>query len=156
MHATVIDINVNVSMKKSTSSAPKNKVRSPSISMNYYSNKQQQIYDDLYNKPINNSYPNYLKNKKIYTLQQIFDNVESIQKQYEEFIETPIISSSSCFFSFKQMIKNFNFLRNKTNEQIQKSNQIENKSPFIFGGETLQWIALPQYIDHIYENELIH
>ncbi|CAF4768992.1 unnamed protein product, partial [Rotaria magnacalcarata] len=30
------------------------------------------------------------------------------------------------------------------------------KSPFIFGGETLQWIALPQSDDHIYENDLIH
>jgi hypothetical protein len=44
----------------------------------------------------------------------------------------------------------------KENEQIKQINQIENKSPFIFGGETLQWIALPQYNDHIYENELIN
>ncbi|CAF3882287.1 unnamed protein product [Rotaria sp. Silwood1] len=36
------------------------------------------------------------------------------------------------------------------------SSSIKNKSPFIFGGETLQWFVLPQYIDHIYENDLIH
>ncbi|CAF3663177.1 unnamed protein product [Rotaria sp. Silwood1] len=141
MHSTVIDINMNISMN--------------STSKNYYHNKQEYIYDDLYNKQSNDSYVNNnLKHRKIYTLQQIFDNVETIQKQYEQIIETSI--RSSCFLSFKQMIKNLNFLQNKTNEQIQKSKQIENKSPFIFGGETLQWFVLPQYIDHIYENDLIH
>ena len=102
----------------------------------------------------------YFINKKIYTRQQIFDNVESIQKHYEQILETSIKSSTSCFSTLKQMIKSLkNFhsiLRNKTIEQTSKSIQMENKSPFIFGGDTLQWIALPQSNNVIYENDLIY
>ncbi|CAF2031877.1 unnamed protein product [Rotaria magnacalcarata] len=133
MHPTAMDINVQITMKNFMSSTPRKDLPSPILSTDY-----------LYKKD----------SKKTYTLQQIFDNVESIQKQYEQIMDTKM--ASSCFFSLKQIIKNFNFLRHKTNQQLQNSNSIEYKSPFIFGGETLQWIALPQSDDHIYENDLIH
>jgi hypothetical protein len=109
-------------------------------------------YLDLTPKKTFPSSLNNHQNKKIYTLQQIHDNVETIQKHYEQIIDNPI-SSSSCFSSLKHLTKIFKLFRTKP---IEQSQPIENQSPFIFGGETLHWIALPQYNDHIYENELIN
>jgi hypothetical protein len=123
-YPTAMNIHVDISVKNSTVS--------PIISNRYYSNDNQ--------------------NKKIYTLQQIYDNVERIQKYYENSIP----SSSSCFLSLKKMRKIFKAFKPSQTKPIKQSNQLENKSPFIFGGETLQWIALPQYNDHIYENDFIH
>jgi hypothetical protein len=129
-HSTGIEIHIDISMKNFTNSTPKKTLPSPII---------------------------FNPNKKIYTLQQIHDNVETIQKHYEQILDNPITSSSSsCFYPFKQMtkiFKNIKFIRTKP---IEQSKQIEYKSPFIFGGETLQWIALPQDNDHIYENELLN
>jgi len=99
---------------------------------------------DIY---IDSTSSSIISNKKKYTVQQIHDNVETIQNHYEEILENSIQSSSSCFFTFKKLTKIFKIFRTKS---IKQSNQLENKSPFIFGGETLQWIALPQY------NDLIH
>jgi hypothetical protein len=132
-HPIDMDIHINISMKNSM-----NSTQSPIISNRYYNNEKY-LYDN--------------QHKKIYTLQQIHENVEMIQKYYEQILDKPISSLSSCFFPFKKMIKIFKIFRTKSTEQ---TNQLENKSPFIFGGETLQWIALPQYTDHIYENELIN
>jgi len=145
IHPMDIDIYVNISMKNFTNSTPKKDIVSPI-------NENEHIYDYLYDEENNSN------KKKIYTLQQILDNVESIQQQYEQIIENSLPSSLSCFLPFKQMtkiFKNFKFLRHKPIEQPQQTNQIEDKSPFIFGGKTFHWIALPQYNDHVYENELI-
>jgi hypothetical protein len=137
IHIDNTDIYVNISMKNLT--------RSTRIT----SNGNEHIYDNLLDK--NDDY-----HRKNYTLQQILDNVETIQKEYEQIRGNSI---TSCFFSLKQLtklFKNFQVLPNKTTEEAKENDYIENKSPFIFGGETLQWIALPQYNDHIYENDLIN
>jgi hypothetical protein len=127
-YSTGIEIHVDISMKNFTNSTPKKAIPSPIIS---------------------NS------NKKIYTLQQIHDNVETIQKHYEQILDNPI-ASSSCFYPFKQMTKIFKNIKTLRTKPIEQTKPIEYKSPFIFGGETLQWIALPQDHDHIYENELLN
>jgi hypothetical protein len=145
-HSTALDIYVNISPKTMiTSSTP-------------IPSNDEHIYDHLFDteifiprqsKIINNSI-----NKKNYTLQQILDNVETIQNQYDKVINNR--TKTSCFFSFKQItkiLKNLRTIKTKTNEEIIQNNYSENKSPFIFGGETLQWIALPQDDNHIYENE---
>jgi len=145
-HSTALDIYVNISPKTMiTSSTP-------------IPSNDEHIYDHLFDtesliprqsKIVNNSI-----NKKNYTLQQILDNVETIQNQYDKVINNR--PTTSCFFSFKQItkiLKNLRTIKTKTNEEIIQNNYSENKSPFIFGGETLQWIALPQDDNHIYENE---
>lgn len=157
-HSTALDIYVNISSKNMiTSSSP--------IPSNF---NDEHIYDRLFDTE--NSIPRQSKiiknnridsirpvNKKNYTLQQILENVETIQNQYEQVINNRT-TSTSCFFSFKQItkiLKNLRTIKTKTTEGIIKKNYSENKSPFIFGGETLQWIALPQDDSHIYENEFI-
>jgi hypothetical protein len=158
-HSTAVDIYVNISPKQNSiiSSSP--------MPLN-----DEPIYDRLFdtkNYPLRQSkivknrtdYVNPL-NKKNYTLQQILDNVETIQQQYEQVINNrkTSSSSSSCFFTFKQitkLLKNLRTIKTKTNNESIENNYSENKSPFIFGGETLQWIALPQDDNHIYENEFI-
>ncbi|CAF3541954.1 unnamed protein product [Adineta steineri] len=160
-HSTAVDIYVNISEKNMiTSSSP-------------ISSNDEHIYDHLVHNENylprqskivkNRTDSNQSINKKNYTLQQVLDNVETIQKQYEKVIHTRTTSSTpTCFFSFKQITKILKNLRTikttKTNEEIIETSYSENKSPFIFGGETLQWIALPQDDDdddHIYENEFI-
>jgi hypothetical protein len=129
-HSTGIDIHVDISMKNFTNSTPKKKPLPSPIACN--------------------------RNKKIYTLQQIYDNVETIQKHYEQINPITSSSSSSCFYPLKQMTKVFKNIKSLRTKPIEQSKSNEYKSPFIFGGETLQWIALPQDNDHIYENELLN
>ncbi|CAF3934749.1 unnamed protein product, partial [Adineta steineri] len=153
IHPIDIDIYVNISTKSFTNSTPKKDILSPILANDYHPSREESVYECLFDKDISSN------QKKIYTLQQVLDNVESIQKQYEQIIENSITTPSSCFISLKHLtkvFKNFKFLRNKSIEQPRKINQIIDKSPFIFGGETLQWIALPQYHDHIYENAFIN
>jgi hypothetical protein len=159
-HSTAVNIYVNISPKKN----PIISSSSPIPSSGYHSDEH--IYDRLFdtkNFPLRQSkivknqtdYINPL-NKKNYTLQQILDNVETIQQQYEQVINNR--KTSSCFFTFKQItkiLKNLRTIKTKTNDEFIENNYSENKSPFIFGGETLQWIALPQNDNHIYENEFI-
>lgn len=95
-------------------------------------------------------------NRKIYTRQQIDDHVQTIQKYSDELVNP---TNSSCFYPFKQMTKLFRNLRTKPLEcsSSSSSQSIEYKSPFIFGGDTLQWIALPSQIEsHIYENDFFY
>jgi hypothetical protein len=154
-HPTALDIYVNISHPPKSSSTPL---------------IDEHIYDRLFDS--NNFTPRQSKivknrtdyipsfNKKNYTLQQILDNVETIQQQYEKVIhnrKTP----SSCFFTFKHLtkiLKNLRTIKTKPVDQSIENSYSEIKSPFIFGGETLQWIALPRHDDenHIYENEFIH
>lgn len=100
-------------------------------------------------------------NKKHYTLKQVLDNVDTIQKQYEQVVNhrTKPISTPTCFFTFKQLtklLKNLRTIKTKTDDDSTTPTQYsEIKSPFTFGGETLQWIALPQNDSHIYENAFI-
>jgi hypothetical protein len=158
-HSTALDIYVNIS------SSPKSSPL-PSI------DEQEHIYDRLFDsknftprqsKIVKNrtDYINPL-NKKNYTLKQILDNVETIQQQYEQVIHNrKTSSSSSCFFTFKhitKILKNLRTIKTKSIDQSIENSYSENKSPFIFGGETLQWIALPRHDDenHIYENAFIH
>ena len=156
-HSTAVDIYVNISPKPS---------QPPSLSSSPIPFDNEHIYDRLFDT---NIYPiaqqskivqTNLLNKKTYTLEQILDNVETIQKQYEQVIHNRTKSSSStpsCFFTFKQLtkiLKNLRTIKSKTNHnQSLKKDYSTHKSPFIFGGETLQWIALPQDDQHIYENE---
>lgn len=93
--------------------------------------------------------------KKNYTLKQILDNVENIQQQYEQVIHHQK-TSPSCFFTLKHLTKILKSRKPlKSTTTTKKSLPIyekiysESKSPFTFGGETLQWIALPR---PIYEN----
>ncbi|CAF1467153.1 unnamed protein product [Rotaria sordida] len=160
-HSTAVDIYVNIS--------PKNIITSSPIPSSDYHNNEH-IYDRLFDtknftprqsKIVKNQI-DYIRpiNKKNYTAQQILDNVETIQKQYEQVVNnrTKSTSSSSCFFTFKQItkiLKNLRTIKTKTNDEIYENNYLEKKSPFVFGGETLQWIALPQDDNHIYENEFI-
>ena len=150
-HSTALDIYVNISHSPKSSPA---------------SSIDEHIYDRLNYTPrqskIVKNRMDYAPslNKKNYTLQQILDNVETIQQQYEQVIhnqKTP----SSCFFTFKHLtkaLKNLRTIKTKPTDQSPSNSYSQTKSPFIFGGETLQWIALPRHDDedHIYENELIH
>ncbi|CAF1175757.1 unnamed protein product [Rotaria sp. Silwood1] len=159
-HSTAVDIYVNISPKNiitSSSPIPSNEhIYDHLFDTKNYTSRQSKIIKNRidYNiRPIN---------KKNYTLEQILDNVETIQKQYEQVVNNRIKSttttSSSCFFTFKQItkiLKNLRTIKTKTNNEIDENNYLENKSPFVFGGETLQWIALPQDDNHIYENEFI-
>lgn len=157
-HSTAVDIYVNISPKKT-----------PIISSTPIPSDDEHIYDRLFdtkNYPLRQSkivksskdYMN-ISNKKNYTLQQILDNVETIQQQYEQVIHNQKISpTSTCFFSFKQItkiLKNLRTIKTKPIDQSIQTIYSDNKSPFIFGGETLQWIALPQHDQHIYENDFI-
>ena len=158
-HTTAIDISVNTSMASFTCSTPKNDLLSPIISKHCFTNRKQHTYNYVGVKSSSNSKVNYLTDKKIYSPQQIFHNVETIQKQYEQTLQTPIKSSTSSCSSLRKMInsiKRFNFLRNKTTIRTQKVTEAENRSPFSFGGNTLQWITLPRRNDWIYENEFLH
>lgn len=107
----------------------------------------------MMNIPMSNSTPKKLPvnpNRKVYTVQQINDHVENIQK-YSDQIALP--TQSSCFYSLKKITKIFQNRRSSNLEQI-SSSSIENKSPFKFGGDTLRWIALPSQLEcHIYEND---
>ncbi|UJR14948.1 hypothetical protein I4U23_001929 [Adineta vaga] len=154
VHPLNVDIYVDISTKSFTNSTPKKDILSPILPNDDYRDHQRDsIYDYVHDND------NYVQQKKNYTLQQILDNVESIQKQYEQIIENPLTTSSSCFMPLKhltKLFKNFKCQRHKPIEQPRKIDHLENKSPFIFGGETFRWIALPQYDDHIYENELIN
>jgi len=89
--------------------------------------------------------------KKNYTLKQILDNVEHIQQQYEQVFHDQ--KTSSCFFPLKQLTKILKHRKTlkttKTSPPIYEKIYSNSKSPFTFGGETLQWIALPH---PIYEN----
>ena len=97
--------------------------------------------------PVSQSLSN--PNRKIYTRQQIDDHVQTIQKYSDELGNH---SNSSCFYPFKQMTKIFRNLRTKPFESSSQS--VEYKSPFVFGGDTLRWIALPSQVEsHIYEND---
>lgn len=152
IHPRDVDIYVNISSKSFTNSTPKKEVLSPILPNNYSTPRRDSIGE----------YPrervNYSQTKKIYTLEQILDNVDTIQKHYEQITENPLVPPPSCFVPLKQLskiFKNFRLPRSKPVEQQRHVQQMETKSPFIFGGETLRWIALPQYHDHIYENELI-
>lgn len=161
-NSTAVDIYVNISPKKNStiSSSPSFSSSSPIPSTN------EHIYDRLYdtkNYPLrqskivkNTKTSSNTYNKKTYTLQQILDNVETIQQQYEQVIHHQNLpSTSTCFFSFKQLtkiLKNLRTIKPKTINQSMEKIYSETKSPFIFGGETLQWIALPQDDNHIYEN----
>jgi hypothetical protein len=160
-HSTALDIYVNIS--------PKNMITSSPIPSSGY-HSDEHIYDHLshtnnfssrQSKIVKNR-SEYIRpsNKKNYTLEQILDNVETIQKQYEQVVNhRTTSSSSSCFLSFKhitKLLKNSRTIKSKSVEQQPiKKTYSENKSPFIFGGETLRWIALPQDDTHIYENEFI-
>ena len=159
-HSTAVDIYVNIS--------PQNMITSSSP-ISSSSSTDEHIYDRL--SHIDTSLPRQSKviynnrtassrsmNKKNYTLQQILDNVETIQKQYEQVVNDRTTSTPSCFFSMKQLtkvLKSLRTVKTKTSEEITQTDNSETKSPFIFGGETLQWIALPQD-EHIYENEFLH
>jgi len=77
-----MDIHINISMKNSM-----NSIQSPIISNRYYNNEKY-LYDN--------------QHKKIYTLQQIHDNVEMIQKYYEQILDKPISSLSYVFFHVKK------------------------------------------------------
>ena len=172
-HSNTVDIYVNISPKNMIRSSSSSSSSSSSIpTSDYHSNEH--IYDHLFDaqnsvlrqsKIVKNhkDYTHSMKRKN-YTLKQILDNVETIQQQYEQFVDHRRISTSSsapsstCFLTFKQIarvLKNIRTIKTKTNDETMKSNYLENRSPFIFGGETLQWIALPQDDDHIYENDFI-
>jgi hypothetical protein len=157
-HSTALDIYVNISPKQNSI-----------ISSTPILSNDEHIYDRLFdtkNFPLRQSkiVQNRMTDinpfdKKHYTLQQILDNVETIQQQYEQVINHRKTSTPSCFFTFKQVtkiLKNLRKIKTKTNTELMENTYSEKKSPFIFGGETLQWIALPQDDDnHIYENEFI-
>ena len=106
----------------------------------------------MMNIPMSNSTPKKLSinsNRKVYTLEQIRDHVQTIQKYSDQFA---LPTHSSCFYSLKKITKIFQNRRRPTLEHVTSS--IEYKSPFKFGGDTLQWIALPSQIEsHIYEND---
>ena len=141
-HSSAIDICLNVSMKTSPTIA--NQLPSPIASSNT-------------RRPIKTSPSLSPCSKRRYTLQQILDHVENIQQQYEQVIENS--ERSACFLPWKQMGKLFKTLkpsRTKSNEPAETTDQTDEKCPFLFGGETFQWIALPQYHDHIYENERLY
>ncbi|CAF1211213.1 unnamed protein product [Adineta ricciae] len=156
IHPLNVDIYVDISAKDFTNSTPKKDILSPILpndTLRDYADDT--IYECVHE--IDHS----CRQKKNYTLQQILDNVDSIQKQYEQLMQNPITSTQrvSCFMPLKhltKMFKNFKFLRHRSQDQPRKTTHFDTKSPFIFGGETLHWIALPQYHDHIYENQLIH
>lgn len=160
-NSTAVDIYVNISPNDTIRSS------SPISSLTDYKTKEN-VYDRLFDKEnvsfrqskIVKSRPESMRpiNKKNYTLEQILDNVEAIQKQYEKVVTHQAPSSSSCFFPFKKLtkvLKNLRTMKPKLNNEIYKTTYSEPKSPFIFGGETLQWIALPQDDSHIYENAFI-
>ena len=92
--------------------------------------------------------------KKRYTLQQILDNVETIQKQYDNVADNPM-RSSSCFFPLKRVTKLLRTFKTARTQSFEDE-PCHYPSPFVFGGETLQWFVLPRcYHDHVYENQLL-
>ena len=147
--STALDIYVNISPPKTP------------VDEHIY----DRLFDSMRQSKIVSTRTNYVNssNKKNYTLQQILDNVEMIQQQYEQVMDNRP-TSSSCFFTFKHITKILKNLRTikqaKSNDQSldKTSSSSSTKSPFIFGGETLQWIALPQDDEenHIYENIFLH
>lgn len=151
-HSTALNIYVDISQIQSSSTPTMN----------------EHIYDHLIHSKT--SAPSQTKiayvqplKKKNYTLQQILEHVETIQQDYEQIVHhRETTSTSSCFFSIKHLtkiLKNRRRIKTKSNDLSLTSTYSKEKSPFIFGGETLQWIALPQQQQHdddthIYENEL--
>ena len=148
-HSTALNIYVDISQ-----------IQSSTPTMN------EHIYDHLIHSKTSvpsqtkTAYVQPLK-KKNYSLQQILDHVETIQQDYEQIVHhRETTSTSSCFFSIKHLtkiLKNRRTIKTKSTDSSVMSTYSIEKSPFIFGGETLQWIALPQQQHddtHIYENEL--
>lgn len=161
-HPTSVDIYVNISDQ-----SPSTPMLAPS---NNPSSPDEHIYDRLFDQ---RSYTSSRQssivksrtdsasswNRKHYTLQQVLENVETIQEQYERVVQHRKSSSTTltCLSTFKQLakvLKNMRSIKSSDDDQPKKMTCVENKSPFIFGGETLQWIALPRD-DHIYENEVL-
>ncbi|CAF1527424.1 unnamed protein product [Rotaria magnacalcarata] len=162
-NSTAVDIYVNISPKNTITTS------SPIPISDYRTNEN--VYDRLFDttnftsrqSKIVKNRKDYVRpiDKKHYTLEQILNNVETIQKQYEQVVHhrTTPASTPSCFFTFKQitkLLKNLRTIKTKSNDENTINKQYsEHKSPFVFGGETLQWIAFPQDDSHIYENEFI-
>ena len=144
---------------------------SPSQSSNR-TTMDENIYDHLFpqTKTIASTQSKFAQvqplKKKNYTLKQILDHVETIQQEYEQIVHHhhhQPSSSSSCFFPIKHLtkiLKNRRTIKTKPREPsiTSHSSSSKPKSPFTFGGETLQWIAFPQPQhdddNHIYENEV--
>ena len=132
------------------------------------SSPDSHVYDRLFDQQSSSTYrqssivktrsdSNPSLNRKHYTLEQVLDNVQSIQQQYEKVIKHRKANSTvTCRSTFKHLAKLVKNFRTIKPMEIDESTSLTNdsKSPFIFGGETLQWIALPrEESDHIYEND---
>lgn len=106
--------------------------------------------------------------RKHYTLEQILANVETIQDQYEKVLKNRQSSSTlTCLSTWKQWRKSFKHRRRAMKSSSSSSSSYledtedqcsTSTSPFLFGGETFQWIALPREhsdSEHIYENAIL-
>ena len=155
-HSASVDIFVGISPSNQLSMSHPPTLSSSSTSI---SHDNEHIYDRLFDQ----SQISTIRQSKIvrqrsssitkknYTLKQILDNVEHIQQQYEQVFHDQ--KTSSCFFPLKQLTKILKHRKTlkttKTSPPIYEKIYSNSKSPFTFGGETLQWIALPH---PIYEN----
>lgn len=138
------------------------------------SDDQEHIYDRLFDKKptIRSAQSTVVNqrttNRKHYTLQQILDNVETIQDQYEKVVKNRQSSSTlTCFSSLKQWRKSLKHRRRSMKSSSSSSssstssinrgdNEHRSTSPFMFGGETLQWFVYPrEHSEHIYENAFL-
>lgn len=141
------------------------------------SDDQEHIYDRLFDKKptIRSAQSTVVNqrttNRKHYTLQQILDNVETIQDQYEKVVKTRQSSSTlTCFSSLKQWRKSLKHRRRSMKSSSSSSStssystssinrgddEHHSTSPFMFGGETLQWFVYPrEHSEHIYENAFL-
>ena len=162
-HPTSVDIYVNISdqpQSSMSSSTPMLAPHPPTPPLT----PDEHIYDRLFDQRScttsrqSTVVKNPSWNRKHYTLQQVLANVETIQEQYERVVQHRKSSTTlTCLSTFKQLaklLKNMRTIKSSDDDHPKKMIYVENKSPFVFGGETLQWIALPRD-DHIYENEFL-
>jgi hypothetical protein len=169
LNPSSVDIYVDVSERSSSLSASCDDHSTP-LTIN-----DEHIYDRLFDQKShtstrsnyrqstivkNRSYSSSSSTKKHYTLQQILDNVDTIQEQYEQVVKRRKTSTTlTCLSSFKQLsrlVKNLRTIKSSSQDESNTESYIQDKSPFMFGGETFQWIAFPQdEQQHIYENDLI-
>jgi hypothetical protein len=165
-HPNSIDIYVNIanSSVDQRSSTPKPSSSSQADQMI----DDDHIYDHLFDPRVcnrtclstivsNRSTSNSSLYKKNYTLQQILDNVETIQGHYERVLKHRR-TTLTCLSTFKQLskvLKKLRALKTPPSKPYQTPIVFDQPSPFVFGGETFHWIAMPHDNQHIYENELL-
>lgn len=158
LHPNSIDIFVNVDKESSTN------------------DEQQHVYDRLFDqsslKSVRQSTVVKTRkdsttssiNRKNYTLEQILDNVQTIQDHYERFNKKQKnkskFSNRSTLKNFKYFLKHFRTIKTVSHYDNQDKNEYQSdsieSSPFIFGGETCRWIAYPRdENEHIYENDFL-